>query len=183
MALSGLVVDCRREASVGIVSQCERIYWHGRSRRLLCWQRLHMFRLNAHSLRLLTLLLSVLALTTQGFAAALHFRSCQAQMVDVRSEGVHAKAADVTALPDDCCLVRDGQKGTCELPGKGKLPGNGDSCSWCKVGFNCKSPQPSESHALLISVVPIVQLAVSAPSVALLSYRSPDGLWRPPTLI
>jgi hypothetical protein len=138
-----------------------------------------MLRPKTHTLRVLMLLVTLLALTGQGVAAATQVSACQAQMA---TAAVRAKAVHSVAAASDCCQTRGGRQGVrCELPGKSKFPGTGDSCSLCKAGFNCKSPQPFESNAFLLPFLEPTRVVLSARPVAPLPFRSPDGLWRPPT--
>ena len=66
----------------------------------------------------------------------------------------------------------------------GKSPmGKKGSCTACKAGYNCKSPHSYEPAPALVWLVLPIRSTVSVESPSLLSFHSPDGLWRPPRLI
>src|SRR5262249_9780790 len=117
-------------------------------------------------------LATLLTLPGYGLAGVVHSRSCQEQM----------SASNQAVLADDCCPGKTDQNGPCKRLGDGSPApaGKKDTCSACKAGYNCKSPQSYEpspgSGVLTFPVRPLV----SADPPTLLLAHSPDGLWRPP---
>lgn len=121
--------------------------------------------------RLLVLLAVLLTLPVYGLAGAAQ-RTCQEQMTHA-GQGTQAS---------DCCPGQSEHSDACKRLGDGPL-GKGGSCSACKAGFSCKSPQSFEpTPGLVLYLLPSRSTApADLPSV--LISRSPDGLWRPPTSI
>jgi hypothetical protein len=111
-------------------------------------------------------------LTLPGYGmAGLTQRSCQEQM----------GAAHQVVLASDCCPGKTDQGTPCKRLGKGSLDKNG-SCTACKAGYNCKSPQSYEpAHSLVLFVTPVRFTLSAEPPAPLLSH-SLDALWRPPRL-
>ena len=118
-------------------------------------------------LRLLTLAFTLLTLPAYGLAGLVQ-RSCQQEM----SAPTHISAAG------DCCPGKSDQ-GTTPC----KRLGDPDSCTSCKAGYNCKSPQSWQPGPALVSLVLPPRSKPSVVPPTLLFSHSPDGLWRPPTLI
>jgi hypothetical protein len=119
--------------------------------------------------RLFVLWAVLLTLPIYGMAAVAQ-RSCQEQMT-ASSQGAQAS---------DCCPGKADQDTPCKRLGDGPL-GKKGSCTACKAGYNCKSPQsfePTSSFVLLMR--PVTSTASADPHEPLTSV-SPDGLWRPPT--
>ena len=117
-------------------------------------------------LQLLVVLVTLVTLPVYGLAGVTH-RSCQEQM----SSAHHA------AVPGDCCPGK-GDPGT-DCKQDGKSPKNG-SCTACKAGYNCKSPQSYQpTQAPVLMTLPARPTLSAAPPPPLISH-SPDGLWRPP---
>jgi hypothetical protein len=120
--------------------------------------------------RLHVVLAILLTLPVYGLAG-LTQRSCQEQMT----------AAHQVVVASDCCPGKADQGTPCKRLGDGPLGKNG-SCTACKAGFSCKSPQsyePAHSLVLFAQLVPS-KLSAQPPSLSL--SHSPDGLWRPPRL-
>src|ERR1700716_157782 len=93
--------------------------------------------------RLLTVLLTLLTLPGYGLAGLAHVRSCQAQM----------QAPDRIAMAGDCCPGKADQGAPCKRFGDG--PGKNGSCTPCKAGYNCKSPQTYEpTHLVALLITP-----------------------------
>jgi len=120
--------------------------------------------------RLHVVLAILLTLPCYG-VAGLTQRSCQEQMT----------AAHQAVLASDCCPGKADQGTPCKRLGDGPLGKNG-SCTACKAGYSCKSPQSYEpAHSPVLFVLsPPSSLSAEPPSLAL--SHSPDGLWRPPRL-
>ena len=121
--------------------------------------------------QLLVVLVTLLTLPVYGLAGVTH-RSCQEQM----------RSAGQAAVPDDCCPGKGDPSTDCKQDGKSPLGKNG-SCSACKAGYNCKSPQsyqPTLAPGLMILPArPTLSSALPPPHIS----HSPDGLWRPPAHI
>jgi hypothetical protein len=128
---------------------------------------------NVRKLRLLTVLTTLLTLPGYGFAGLAHVRSCQAQM----------SAMNHVAMAGDCCPGKTDQVAACKGSGGSPLPGKNPSCTACKAGFNCKSPQSYEPSQVVVILVTPVRPALSPDLPTRVSSHSPDGLWRPPRLI
>jgi hypothetical protein len=120
-------------------------------------------------LRLLTVLLTMLTLPGYGLAGIAHVRSCQTQMASVHS----------VVAAGDCCRGKADQSAPCKRFGDGK---NG-SCTPCKAGYNCKSPQTYEPTHLVATLVAPARPVLTANLPTLIPSHSPNGLWRPPRLI
>jgi hypothetical protein len=120
-------------------------------------------------LRLLTVLLTLLTLPGYGLAGIAHVRSCQAQM---------ASAHSVVAT-GDCCPGKADQSTPCKRFGDGK---NG-SCTPCKAGYNCKTPQTYEPTHLVAALVVPTRPVLTANLPTLITSHSPNRLWRPPRFI
>jgi hypothetical protein len=119
-------------------------------------------------LRLLTILVIALTLPVYGLAGMTH-RSCQEQM----------SSSDHAAVPGDCCPGKGDPSTDCKQDSQSPLGKNG-SCTACKAGYNCKSPQSFEpTHVLVSTVAPAPSTLRADPSPPLVSH-SPEGLWRPP---
>lgn len=126
---------------------------------------LHMRRF-----RLLTVLLTLLTLPGYGLAGVAHVRSCQAQM----------QAPDRVAVAGDCCPGKADQTACKRF---GDAPGKNGTCTPCKAGYNCKSPQTYEpTHLVAMLVVPARPILTSHRPTPAISHSS-HGLWRPPRLI
>ena len=128
--------------------------------------------------RLLTIIGTLLALSGQGFATAVHVRSCQIQLSAARSLPAGQDAPSAAAGPSldagDCCDTGPNPKESCERAGKH------DPCNPCKVGYNCKVPPTYEpTQGPLMSITPARQAVVERVPTLALSH-SPFGLWRPP---
>ena len=122
-------------------------------------------------LRLLTVLLTLLTLPGYGLAGLAHVRSCEAQM----------KNPDRIALVGDCCPGKTDQSAPCKR--LGDAPGKNGSCTPCKAGYNCKSPQTYEpTHLVAMLVVP-ARPVLTANLLTLVTSHSSNGLWRPPRFI
>jgi hypothetical protein len=118
--------------------------------------------------QLLTLIATMLTLPSYGMAGLAH-RSCQEEM----------DGAKHMMMAGDCCPGKADQSTHCKQSGDGPLGKNG-SCSACKAGYNCKSPQTFElTDGAVIFILP-ARPASSADAPALLLSHGPDGLWRPP---
>ena len=122
-------------------------------------------------LRLLTVLLTLLTLPGYGLAGLAHVRSCEAQM----------KNPDRIAMVGDCCPGKTDQSAACKR--LGDAPGKNGSCTSCKAGYNCKSPQSYEpTHLVAMLVVPTRPiLTLDLPTLVI--SNSSSGLWRPPRSI
>jgi hypothetical protein len=113
--------------------------------------------------RLLTVLLTLLTLPGYGLAGLAHVRSCQAQM----------QAPDRMGKAD--------QGAPCKRFGDG--PGKNGTCTPCKAGYNCKSPQTYEpTHLVAMLVVPARPVLTAQLPTHITSHSS-NGLWRPPRFI
>ncbi len=123
------------------------------------------------TLRLITVLVLLLTLPIYGLAGAVQ-RSCQQEM----SAPTHITVAG------DCCPGKSDPGTSCKKLGGSPL-GKKDSCTACKAGYNCKSPQSYEPAAVLAWIVLPAHATVSINPPSLVSSHSPDGLWRPPRLI
>lgn len=121
--------------------------------------------------RLITILVLLLTLPIYSLAGVVQ-RSCQQEM----------NASTHVALAGDCCPGKSELGTSCKRLGDGPL-GKKDSCTACKAGYNCKSPQSYEPAPALVWRVPPARATVSIDPPSLLSSHSPDGLWRPPRLI
>jgi hypothetical protein len=127
---------------------------------------IHMRRL-----RLLTVLVTLLTLPGYGFAGLGHVRSCQAQM----------QAPDRVVMAGDCCPGKVDQSAPCKR--SGDAPGKNGSCTSCKAGYNCKSPQSYEpTHLVAMLVVPARPILTANLPTLVISHSS-HGLWRPPRSI
>jgi len=113
----------------------------------------------------------LLTLPTYGLAGIAQ-RSCQDEM----------RASSHIVLAGDCCPGKGDQGTPCKRLGDGPL-GKKDSCTACKAGYNCKSPQSYEPAAALVWLILPAHSTVSIDPPSLLSSHSPDGLWRPPRFI
>ena len=122
-------------------------------------------------LRLLTLVFTLLTLPAYGLAGIAQ-RSCQQEMT----------ASTHISLAGDCCPGKSDQ-GTTPCKRLGDPLGKKDSCTACKAGYNCKSPQSWEPAPSLVLFVFPSRSTPPVVSPSLLLSHSPDGLWRPPTLI
>jgi hypothetical protein len=123
--------------------------------------------------RLLLILGTILTLPVSGLAGIASTRSCQEQM----------RSADQMATPGDCCPGKAGHGSSCKSLGGSPLSGKNGSCSACKAGFNCKTPQSYEpTHVMTLPATPVRSTGSVEPPVLLASH-SPDALWRPPCLI
>jgi hypothetical protein len=126
---------------------------------------------NVRTLRLLTVLVTLLSLPAYGLAGLAHARSCQAQMA----------AAAGAVVVGDCCPGKSVPGAPCK-----RLGGNPDKnggCTPCKAGFSCKSPQSYEpTYLLAMDPLPVHPVLIAHPPTLRLSH-STDGLWRPPRLI
>lgn len=128
---------------------------------------------NVRRLRLLTLLVTLLTLPGYGLAGLAHVRSCQAQM----------SASHQVVTAGDCCPGKADQNTPCKRFGDGSPSGKNGPCTACKAGYNCKSPQSYEpTHLVAMLLIP-VRPAVTVDPPTLVSFHSPNGLWRPPRLI
>ena len=119
-------------------------------------------------LRLITLLLTLLSLPGYGLAG-LAQRSCQEQM----------QSSAHIAQAGDCCPGKGAPSTSCKQAGDSPLTKK-DSCSACKAGYNCKSPQSYEPGPVLAWLLLPAHSTVSIDPPSLLTSHSPDGLWRPP---
>jgi hypothetical protein len=122
------------------------------------------------TIRLQVVLAILLTLPVYGLAG-LTQRSCQEQM----------KAPHQIVLSGDCCPGKTDQSASCKRLGDGPLGKNG-SCTACKAGYSCKSPQSYEPAQGPVLFVLSAQAALSAELPSLLLSPSPEGLWRPPRL-
>src|SRR6185437_1782380 len=121
-------------------------------------------------LRLALVLLTLFTLPGYGLAGVTQ-RSCQEQM--------SASSHGALASDSDCCPGKERQGTTCKERGDSPL-GKKDSCTACKAGYNCKSPQSYEPAATIVWLAAPAHSTVSIDPPSLLSSHSPDGLWRPP---
>jgi hypothetical protein len=120
--------------------------------------------------RLQVVLALLLTLPCYGLAG-LTQRSCQEQM----------RASHSVVLASDCCPGKADQGTPCKRLGDGPLGKNG-SCTACKAGYSCKSPQsyePAQGPVLFV-LSPPSSLSAEPPALSL--SHSPEGLWRPPRL-
>jgi hypothetical protein len=122
------------------------------------------------SFRLQVVLAILLALPVYGLAG-LTQRSCQEQM----------SAAHQVVLAGDCCPGKTDQGTPCKRLSNGPL-GKTGSCTACKAGYSCKSPQSYEPGHGPVLFVLSARSTLSAEIPALLLSPSPEGLWRPPRL-
>lgn len=123
--------------------------------------------------RLLLTLVTLLTLPLYGLAGIASPRSCQEQM----------ESADQTATAGDCCPGKADHGSPCKNFGGSPLSGKNGSCSACKAGFNCKTPQSYEpTHVMTLPAMPVRFTASAEPPLLLVSH-SLDRLWRPPCLI
>ena len=120
------------------------------------------------TLRLITILLTLLTLPGYGLAG-LSQRSCQEEM----------RTASHITQAGDCCPGKGDPSTSCKQTGGSPL-GKKDSCSACKAGYNCKSPQSYEPAPALVWLDLPARPTVSIDSPSLLISHSPNGLWRPP---
>jgi hypothetical protein len=128
---------------------------------------------NTHvsTLRLLTVLVTLLTLPGYGWAEFTHVRSCQVQMKD----------SDHVVRAGDCCPGKADQSSPCKRFGDGD--GKNGTCTPCKAGYNCKSPQSFEpTHLVAILVTPTHPVLTVNPPTLITSHSS-HGLWRPPRFI
>ena len=122
-------------------------------------------------LKLLTVLVTLLTLPGYGFAGLGSVRSCQAQM----------KTPDRVVMASDCCPGKADQSVPCKR--SGDAPGKNGSCTSCKAGYNCKSPQSYEpTHLVAMLVVPTRPILTANLPTLVISHSS-NGLWRPPRSI
>ena len=122
-------------------------------------------------LRLWILVLTLLSLPGYGLAGIAHTRSCQLQM----------STGQAAAAPGDCCPGKSDSGTPCKRVGDGA--GKNGSCTACKAGYNCKSPQSYEpTPVLTLLVVPTRPVMTIHPPTLLVSH-SAQSLWRPPRLI
>jgi hypothetical protein len=122
-------------------------------------------------LRLLTILVTLLTLPGYGLAGLTHVRSCQAQM----------RASDHVVMLGDCCPGEADQSTPCKRFGDG--PGKNGTCTPCKAGYNCKSPQSYEPTQLVAMLVTPTRPVLTANPPTLIVSHSSNGLWRPPRFI
>lgn len=124
------------------------------------------------TLRLLTVLVTLLSLPAYGLAGLAHARTCQTQI---------AAAATGAVVTGDCCPGKSDPGAPCKRLGDN--PDKNGGCTPCKAGFSCKSPQSYEpTHLLAMDPLPVRSTLIAHPPTLLWSH-SPDGLWRPPRLI
>ena len=122
-------------------------------------------------LKLLILLVTLLTLPGYGFAGLGNVRSCQSQM----------RAPDRVVMAGDCCPGKTDQSVPCKR--SGDAPGKNGSCTSCKAGYNCKSPQSFEpTHLVAMLVVPARPISTADLPSLVISHSS-NGLWRPPRSI
>jgi hypothetical protein len=127
--------------------------------------------MHMRTLRLLTVLVTLLTLPGYGFAGLGHVRTCQAQM----------NAPDRVVMAGDCCPGKADQSVPCKR--SGEAPGKDGSCTLCKAGYNCKNPQTYEpTHLVAIMVLPARPILTASLSTLVISHSS-NGLWRPPRSI
>jgi hypothetical protein len=120
--------------------------------------------------RLQVVLAILLTLPCYGLAG-LTQRSCQEQM----------RASRQVVLATDCCPGKADQSTPCKRLADGPFGKNG-SCTACKAGYSCKSPQSYEPAPGAVLLVLSVQSTLSVEPPALSLSHSPEGLWRPPRL-
>jgi hypothetical protein len=126
---------------------------------------------DVRTLRLLTVLVTLLSLPAYGLAGLAHARSCQAQMTAVAG----------AVVAGDCCPGKSDPGAPCKRLGDN--PDKNGGCTPCKAGFSCKSPQSYEPvHLLAMDPLPMRPALISHPPTLQLSH-STGGLWRPPRLI
>jgi hypothetical protein len=130
-----------------------------------------VYHLRMPTLRLITVLALLLTLPMYGLAGAVE-RSCQQQM----------SASNHTTVAGDCCPGKSDAGTSCKRLGNSPL-GKKDSCTPCKAGYNCKSPQSYEPGPVLAWLVAPTRSTVATDPPYLVSCHSPDGLWRPPRFI
>lgn len=122
-------------------------------------------------LKLLAVLVTLLTLPGYGLAGLTLVRSCQAQMT----------ASNHVVMVGDCCPGKADPSALCKR--FGGAPGKNGSCTSCKAGYNCKSPQSYEpTHLVAIPVAP-TRPVLTANLPTLLASHSSNGLWRPPRFI
>ncbi len=128
---------------------------------------------NTHvpTLRLLTVLVTLLTLPGFGWAEFTHVRSCQVQM----------KHSDRGVMAGDCCPGKADQNSPCK--GFGDGAGKNGTCTPCKAGYNCKSPQSYEPTHLVAMLVTPTHPVLTANPPTLITSHSSNGLWRPPRFI
>jgi hypothetical protein len=122
------------------------------------------------AVRLLLVLITLLTLPLYGLAGVTQ-RSCQDQM---SASGHHASQLG------DCCPGKSDEGTACKGFGAGST--NKGSCTACKAGYNCKTPQSYEPGFVWVLYTLPIRHITSTDVAALLISPSPDGLWRPPTL-
>jgi hypothetical protein len=120
--------------------------------------------------RLQVVLALLLTLPCYGLAG-LTQRSCQEQM----------RASHQLVLVTDCCPGKADQGTPCKRLAGGPLGKNG-SCTACKAGYSCKSPQSYEPAHSPVWFVLSDPATLSAEPASLSLSHSPEGLWRPPRL-
>jgi hypothetical protein len=130
-----------------------------------------VYHLCMATLRLITVLALLLTLPIYGLAGAVQ-RSCQQEM----------SASNHITMAGDCCPGKSDAGKGCKQLGNSPM-GKKDSCTACKAGHNCKSPQSYEPAPALVWLVLPARSTVSIEAPSLLSSHSLDGLWRPPRLI
>src|SRR5262249_61728716 len=110
--------------------------------------------------RSLILLITLLTLPVYGLAGVTQ-RSCQDQM----------SAAGHTAQVGDCCPGKMDRGTPCKGLGDGSGPAGKDSCTPCKAGYTCKSPQSFEpSTTVVLFVLPSQAATPAEPSSPLISH-------------
>jgi len=138
---------------------------------LLVWTQPAYYPVPMRLFRIITVLLTLLTLPGYGLAG-LSQRSCQEEM----------RSSTHVTLAGDCCPGKSDPGTSCKRLGDSPLSKK-DTCSACKAGYNCKSPQPCEPGAVLTWLAPQVHFNISRTPADRLPSLSPDGLWRPPRLI
>jgi hypothetical protein len=129
------------------------------------------YHVTVRTLRFIIVVLTLL--TLPGYSlAGLAQRSCQEEM----------RSSTHVNLAGDCCPGKGDPGSSCKRLGDSPL-GKKDSCSACKAGYNCKSPQSYEPASALVWFTLPAHSTVSVSPPSLLSSHSPDGLWRPPRFI
>ncbi len=121
------------------------------------------------SIRTFVLLLTLLTLPVYGLAGVTQ-RSCQDQM----------SASNHSPQIGDCCPGKADQGTPCK--GSGSSPAGKGSCTACKAGYNCKTPQSYEPSSVWVLDTSPPSSKPSSGISSLLTSHSPDGLWRPPRL-
>jgi hypothetical protein len=120
--------------------------------------------------RLMLVVGTLLTLPVYGLAGIASTRSCQEQM----------HSAQQSSAAGDCCPGMADHGIPCKNFGGSPLTDKHGSCSACKAGFNCKTPQSYEpNHVMTLPATP-VRSAISADPPVPLASHSLDGLWRPP---